>query len=69
MNQIYILDIRHGKMLPDEIINNVFSVVMQYNPLSVGIETVQYQKMLALEIRKQMQIRNTFFNMQEVSPT
>lgn len=68
-NKIYILDAIQKRMLPDEIINSVFSVAMQYNPIAIGIEVVQYQKMLALEIRKQMNIRNQFFNLHEINPT
>lgn len=69
LNKIYILEAIQKRMLPDEIINTVFSTVLQYKPLSVGIETVQYQKMLALEIRKQMNIRNHFFNLIDVNPS
>lgn len=68
-NKIYILDAIQKRMLPDEIINTVFSVAMQYKPVAIWIEVVQYQKMLALEIRKQMNIRNQFFNLHEITPT
>lgn len=60
-NNVYIIDIRRGKMLPDDIINNVFQVVNMYKPEKVWIETNQFQKMLELEIRKEMRKRNTFF--------
>lgn len=68
-NKIYILDVIQRRMLPDEIINAVFSTAMQYQPQEVGIEIVAYQKMLALEIRKQMNLRNQFFNLHEIHPT
>ena len=32
------------------------------------MEVVAYQKMLALEIRKQMNLRNVFFNLEEITP-
>jgi hypothetical protein len=48
-------------MLPDEIINNVFNVVNEFRPQKVGIETNQFQKMLKIEIEKEMRKRNTFF--------
>ena len=49
-------------------INAVFSTVNHWKPEKFGIETVQYQKMLAFEIRKQMNVRNTFFYLEEVNP-
>lgn len=67
-NQVYVLEYIQNKILPDEIIQLVFQLVRKWKPRSVGIEVVQYQKMLALEIRKQMQIRNEFFHLEEVRP-
>lgn len=67
-NRTYVLDIIQERMNPTDIINAVFNTYLQWKPLYFGIETVQYQKMLALEIRKQMNIRNVFFNMIEVQP-
>lgn len=55
-------------MSPTDIINAVFEANMRWNPHSIGIEVVAYQKMLALEIRKQMNLRNMFFNLIEVNP-
>lgn len=60
-NDVYVIDVRRGKMLPDEIINNVFNVVNEFKPQKVWIETNAYQKMLEIEIRKEMKKRNTFF--------
>jgi len=67
-NRIFILDVWAERANPDTIINAVFSTAAKWNPEKFGIETVQYQKMLALEIRKQMNIRNHFFHLEEVSP-
>lgn len=67
-NNIYILEVKARKMLPDEIINEVFKTYLQWKPKRVWIEVVQYQKMLALEIKKQMNIRNIFFVLDEISP-
>jgi len=55
-------------MNPDNIINGVFDTFMKWKPLYIGIEVVAYQKMLAFEIRKQMNTRNIFFNLIEVNP-
>ena len=67
-NNIYILDVIAWKMLPDEIIDNVFKTYLKWKPRRVWIEVVAYQKMLALEIKKQMNIRNIFFVLDEVNP-
>lgn len=67
-NNIYILDVIAWKMLPDEIIDNVFQTYLKWKPRRIWIEIVQYQKMLALEIRKQMNIRNIFFTLDEINP-
>lgn len=67
-NNIYVLEVLAGRMLPDEIINNVFQTFLKWKPKRVWIEVVQYQKMLALEIRKQMNIRNIFFVLDEINP-
>lgn len=67
-NRVFVLDIVHDRMNPTDIINAVFEANMRWQPHSIGIEVVAYQKMLALEIRKQMNLRNTFFNLIEVNP-
>lgn len=67
-NRIYILDIIHDRMNPTDIINRIFETNIKWHPISIGIEVVAYQKMLALEIRKQMNMRNMFFNLIEVNP-
>jgi hypothetical protein len=55
-------------MNPTDLINTVFDVNIKWRPISIGVEVVAYQKMLALEIRKQMNMRNMFFNLVEVTP-
>lgn len=67
-NNIYVLDVICWKMLPDEIIDNVFKTYLKWKPRRIWIEIVAYQKMLALEIRKQMNIRNIFFVLDEINP-
>lgn len=60
-NNVYLIDIRRWKMLPDEIIDNVFNVYNTFHPQKMWIETNAFQKMLEIEIRKEMKKRNTFF--------
>ena len=71
-NFIYILEVKQLKEQPDKIIDELFETVIKWKEYwqtyKVGIEVVQYQKMLALEIQKQQRIRNIFFNLQEVKP-
>lgn len=67
-NKIYVLNIIHERLEPDSIINAVFSVVNRYNPDTVWIEVVAYQKMLALSLRKEMENRNRSFYLEEVHP-
>lgn len=67
-NNIYVLEVLAWKMLPDEIIENVFQTYIKWKPIRVWIEIVAYQKMLAIEIKKQMNIRNIFFVLDEIHP-
>lgn len=67
-NFIYVLECIAEKMQPDKIIDTVFQTQRKWWS-KVGIETVQYQKMLYLEIQKQMRMRNTYFVLEWVNPT
>ncbi len=72
-NIVYILEVKHLKTTPDNIINEVFDTAMRYKSMwrayRFWIEVVAYQKMLSLEITKQMRIRNQFFILNETRPT
>ena len=71
-NLIYLLEVKKLKETPDNIINEVFLTAQFFlniwRSYRVWIEVVQYQKMLALEITKQMRIRDIFFTLEEVRP-
>lgn len=67
-NRIYILDIFHERVEPSDTINALFNIVQRFHPERVWVEVVQFQKMLALEIKKQMNIRNIFFTLDEITP-
>ena len=60
-NNVYVIDITSGKFTPDEIIRHTFNIVDKFRPIKVGIETNQFQKMLEIEIKKEMRKRNKFF--------
>lgn len=71
-NFIYLLEVKAFKESPDTIINEVFETAKKYqnywNSYRMWIEVVQYQKMLSIEISKQMRIRDYYFTLEEVSP-
>ncbi len=66
-NFIYVLECIAERMLPDKIIDTIFQTQRKWWS-KVGIEEVQYQKMLILEVQKQMRVRNTFFTLEWVKP-
>ena len=65
---IYVLEVKAIRAEPDEIINEIFRTTDEYHPQRVWVEVVQYQKMLALEIQKQMRLRNKYFVLEEINP-
>lgn len=65
---MYVVDVCMEKLFPDEIIDKLFSIYQRFRPDKVGIEVVQYQKMLAQQIKKEMVIRNIFFSLEEIRP-
>ena len=66
-NFIYVLEVEADKMLPDEIIDRTFERQRKWW-WKVWVENVAYQKMLILEMQKQMRMRNHFFTLEEVRP-
>lgn len=68
-NHIYIIDIFRWRILPDEIIDKVIDIAELYSVNSIWIEVVQYQKMLSLELKKQMVLRNKMYHIHEMKPT
>lgn len=71
-NLTYLLEVKKLKEAPDKIIDEVFETAKFFKNIGrsyrMWIEVVQYQKMLALEITKQMRIRDFFFTLEEVRP-
>jgi predicted phage terminase large subunit-like protein len=68
-NRIYVLDIFRERVLPDEIIDNAIRIAETYSVNAIGIEIVQYQKMLSIELKKQLILRNKFFRVFEMRPS
>lgn len=71
-NLRYVLEVKQIKALPNDIIKEVFDTAkiwkVRWESYKVGIEVVQYQKMLALSIKDEMRIRDFYFNLEEVNP-
>ncbi len=71
-NLTYLLEVKKFKEEPDWIIDEVFDTSDRYKHIGknykMWVEVVQYQKMLALEIKKQMRIRDKHFILEEVRP-
>ena len=72
-NYTYLLEVKKLKERPDEIIEQIFITTDTFKNIGksyrMGIESVQYQKMLILEVQKQMRIRDKFFQLEEVRPS
>lgn len=68
LGQIYILDVVRERMTPDKIIKTIFDKYDKYTPEKVWLEVVAFQKMLAIEIQKEMNNRGKYFTLEEVTP-
>lgn len=72
-NFVYLLEVKKLKETPDKIIEEAFDTARKYSikwaNYKMWIEVVQYQKMLALEIKNQMRIKDFYFHLEEVKPT
>lgn len=71
-NLNYILEVKSFKWEPDDIINEVFDTTdkrkNKWLSYRFWIEVIQYQKMLALELKKQMRLKDKHFLLEEVRP-
>lgn len=67
-NQIFILDVFRERVEPDDLFLNLFRIADEWKPDRIWIESVAFQKMLILEFKKQMELRNKFYTLDEVRP-
>lgn len=71
-NLIYLLEIKKIKEAPDWIIAEVFDTTDkrkgEWMSYRMWIEVVAYQKMLALELKKQMRLKDKHFMLEEIRP-
>lgn len=63
---VYLLDLFNKRVSPTEIIDQLFSMVYRWNPVSVASEDVNTQKGLNLQIDIEMRKRRVFFNLDRI---
>ncbi len=63
---IYIKDIVRARMMPSEIIDNIFRLYETHNPQAVGVESVAYQKTLIYSLNDRMKERGWWIPLKEV---
>lgn len=56
----YVVDIRHGKMLPDQIINELFLVYVKYQPVTIRIEETGFVRGLKPSIRRREDLAGVY---------
>ncbi len=64
--KIYVLDYFRQRANPGEVIDAIFNQVIQYSPVVVGIEGVNYQKTLLYWLRETQNKRKMWFNVDEL---
>lgn len=66
---IYVLDYFRDRCTPSEVISQIFRHVTRYHPVTVGLETVAYQKSMSYWIRERMSKEGDYFMITEFKPT
>lgn len=62
MNRRYVVDIRHGKFLPDKIIDHIFDVQLKFRPLKIKVEETGFVRGLRTSIARRSQITHVYPN-------
>lgn len=65
-NNWFVRNIIYGRMLPNEIIANIFANWEVYHPRKVGVEMVAFQKSLRYALTDEMRRRNIFLPLEEL---
>lgn len=68
-NDWYILDVWRDKVQPKRLIEQIFYWDEKWKPISIGIETVAFQKALQFFIYDEMKRKNKFIPMKELGHT
>lgn len=66
---IYVLEYTREKMNPGELINAIFDHYRRHKPVTVGIESVQYQKALHYWVKERMRADGTYFRVEPIIDT
>lgn len=56
----------HDRVIPQQLINKIFDLVIQYRLHRVGIESFAYQTTLKYYVKEEMRKRNVFFSIDEI---
>lgn len=67
-NQLYVMEYRRGRFNPDQVIGAIFDLVERYKPVCVGVEAVQYQKVMLYLLDMEMRKRKKFFAITPLHP-
>lgn|SRR3990167_1450852 len=65
-NNWYILDIWRGQVLPSKLLEQIFYMDEKWKPISIGLETTAYQKILQYQLNDEMKKRNRFIPIKEL---
>lgn len=60
VGRCYVVDARHGKFLPEELIRNVFDVYKRWHPQSIRIEETGYVRGLKTSFRRQEDLTGNY---------
>lgn len=63
---IRVVDYVHKRMLPNELVDEVFRMVEKWNLHRIGLETFAFQKTLKYDIQNEQRRRNKFFSIDEL---
>jgi predicted phage terminase large subunit-like protein len=66
-NSWYILDIWRDKVNPSRLIDQIFYWDEKWKPVTIGMETVAFQKILQFSINDEMRKRNRFIPIKELT--
>lgn len=64
--RIRIVDYVHKRMIPSDLVDEVFRMVEKWNLHRIGLETFAFQKTLKYDIQNEQRRRNRFFSIDEL---
>lgn len=65
-HKIRIVDYSHKRMIPSDLVDEVFRLVQKWNLHRIGLETFAFQKTLKYDIQNQQRQRGIFFSIDEL---